>query len=91
MAYPGARFVKRPYPLRPRFLVLGVGGLRLPLPLGLLEWGLLALLFLVKLWALFRGRRVGVPWRAVFALRTLPPTLLLEVHLEGKEVRLELL
>ncbi len=85
----GVRFVR--YPLRPRLLLLRVGGFRVPFPLSALEWGLLLLLFLLKTRALLKGRRFGVPWRAVFALRALPPTLLLEVRLEGKEVRLELL
>ncbi|GAA6733206.1 hypothetical protein YIM1640_03570 [Thermus oshimai] len=88
MAHPG---VRRPYPLRPRFLVLGVGGLRLPCPLSLLEWGLLLLLFALKTRALLKGTRFRVPWGAVFALRALSPTLLFQVRVEGKEVRLELL
>lgn len=83
-------------PLRPRFLYLVVRGpfpwpLPLILPLFALEWGLLTWLFLVKTRALFRGRPLrGVPLRAVFALRGLPPLALVRMALKEVEVKVGL-
>ncbi|GAB5603390.1 hypothetical protein FJNA_19160 [Thermus sp. FJN-A] len=76
-------------PLRPRLLYLRLRGpfplpLFLALPLLAWEWALLLFLFLLKTRALLRG---GPPWRvplgAVFALRGLPPLVLVRVEREG--------
>ncbi|WP_236682814.1 hypothetical protein [Thermus filiformis] len=84
--HPGPAPGLRP-PLRPRVLYLEVRGpwpfpLYLLLPLFLWEWALLLALFVLR----FR-RRFSVPWRAVFALRGLPPTPLWEVEVDGVRVR----
>ncbi|NHK38921.1 hypothetical protein [Thermus thermophilus] len=73
--------------LRPRFLYLRVRGpfplpLFLALPLFALEWGLLLVLFLHKTRALLRGKALRTPLGAVFALRRLPPLVLLELEVE---------
>lgn len=88
--------MRRLAPLRPRFLYLVVRGpfswpLFLALPLFLLEWVLLLLLFLGKTRALLRGRPFqGMPLEAVFALRGLPTLVLVGVVAEGVELEVGL-
>lgn len=88
--------MRRLAPLRPRFLYLVVRGpfpwpLPLVLPLFALEWALLLFLFLSKIRGLLRGQPLReVPLGAVFALRGLPPLVLLRVRTEEVEVRVGL-
>ncbi len=77
--------------LRPRFLYLWVRGsfplpLVLVLPLFALEWSLM----LVALIRKTRRLSSPVPFKALFALRWLPPMLLVWVQAGETEVRLGL-
>lgn len=77
--------------LRPRFLYLWVrGSFPLPLvlvvPLFALEWGLMLAALVRKTQRLSRP----VPFKAFFALRLLPPMLLVWVQAGEVEVRLGL-
>jgi len=82
--------------LRPRFLYLVVRGpfpwpLPVVLPLFALEWILLAALFLLKTKAVLRGKTLrGLPLKEVFALRGLPPLVLVGIAAEEAEVRVGL-